>query len=389
MKIISFQVVGLLGREESFEATLHPDLNILTGRNGAGKTSILKLLWYIMSGNILLALQEVNFQRATLKTDAYECVLIRMGRMTCKVEFTPIGGEKLFFEDSRDDEGQVYDNAEDEANPRLIEQGSSVFFPTFRRIEGGFSLDISERTPARLRGFAANKPKNDVEEALLALSRKLTNGNHIFVTAISTVDIVGLLLRQFTDLSEVSNRLQQTTSQQIIERIKSFKQDEVMEKADDTVTQQRQLSNAVSVLDEISAGIVAMEKKRESIMTPITAVQTLVQKLIRHSGIKFDARLNFGDAANAVNSNALSAGEKQMLSFICYNAFYKNSVVFVDEPELSLHVDWQRQLFTILQNQKSSNQFIIATHSPFIYSKYPDKEISISSDRGDEGKLDA
>jgi predicted ATP-dependent endonuclease of OLD family len=72
-----------------------------------------------------------------------------------------------------------------------------------------------------------------------------------------------------------------------------------------------------------------------------------------------------------------------MLSFICYNAFYRESVVFIDEPELSLHVDWQRQLFTILQNQQSSNQFIIATHSPFIYSKYPDKEISLGDDRGD------
>ena len=79
-----------------------------------------------------------------------------------------------------------------------------------------------------------------------------------------------------------------------------------------------------------------------------------------------------------------------MLSFICYNAFYINSVIFIDEPELSLHVDWQRQLFSILQNQRTSNQFIVATHSPFIYSKYPDKEILLSTDRGDDaGGFDA
>ncbi len=71
-----------------------------------------------------------------------------------------------------------------------------------------------------------------------------------------------------------------------------------------------------------------------------------------------------------------------MLSFICYNAFHKNSIVFIDEPELSLHVDWQRQLYPILKSQESGNQFIFATHSPFIYGKYPDKEVMVGSDKG-------
>jgi predicted ATPase len=100
-------------------------------------------------------------------------------------------------------------------------------------------------------------------------------------------------------------------------------------------------------------------------------------------GIKIGTRLSFGDAAGAIDSDSLSAGEKQMLSFICYNAFYRNSVIFIDEPELSLHVDWQRQLFSILQRQQTSNQFIVATHSPFIYSKYPEKEFILIDDRGD------
>jgi ABC-type lipoprotein export system ATPase subunit len=387
MKILSFKVDGLLGHDVS--ASLNPDLNILTGRNGAGKTSLLKLLWYIVSGNILLALQEVIFQRATIVTDLYECTLIRLSRTTCKVEFMA-DGQTVLFEDETDPDGDVFSNAEDEANPELIKRGSSVFFPTFRRIEGGFSLDTILTPPSTAPlNLRASRGKNAVEEALVALSRKLTNGNHIFVTAISTVDIVGLLLRQYADLSEVSNKLQQATSQEIIERIKGFKQEEPRQTVDDTEAQQR-LNDAVTVLDEISSRIGAMEVNRERIMTPIATIQNLVKSLIRQSGIKFDQRLSFGDAANAVNSDALSAGEKQMLSFICYNAFYKNSVVFIDEPELSLHVDWQRQLFSILQNQGSSNQFIIATHSPFIYSKYPDKELLLSTDRGDhESELNA
>ena len=140
----------------------------------------------------------------------------------------------MVFEDIVDGEDDVVVNAEDEANPRRSGQGSSVFLPTFRRIEGGFSsiLPSDPPGPNALRALAAWE-ENDIEDALVALARKLSNGNHIFVTAISTVDIVGLLLRQFTDLSEVSNRLQQTTSQEIIQRIKSFKQDEALQPPDD------------------------------------------------------------------------------------------------------------------------------------------------------------
>ncbi len=62
----------------------------------------------------------------------------------------------------------------------------------------------------------------------------------------------------------------------------------------------------------------------------------------------------------------------------------QQALIIIDEPELSLHVDWQRQLFAILIGQEASNQFVVATHSPFIYSKYPDKEIQLDAERGDE-----
>ncbi|MER9923814.1 AAA family ATPase [Mesorhizobium sp. M0048] len=372
MKIESCEIVGLFDRENKILCNFNDDINILTGRNGAGKTTILKLVWYIVSGNILFALNDIPFQKVTVVTNEYECTVYRLGKNICKIELT-IDGVKSFYEDGTDEDDMTYSNAEDNVNPLLIPRGSSVFFPTFRRIEGGFTLDSP-------RGGASNnrlvRSRSDVEDALVALSRKLTNEPHVFVSAISTVDIVGILLRQYADLSEISNKLQQEMSQGIIETIKDFKSD----KAD-----ARQIDSANNVIDQIRLKIEEMEIDRESIMTPIAAVRTLVERLFRHTGIKIGARLSFGDAARAVNSDALSAGEKQLLSFICYNAFYKNSIIFIDEPELSLHVDWQRQLFSILENQQSSNQFIIATHSPFIYSKYPDREINVNPDRGDLG----
>ena len=66
--------------------------------------------------------------------------------------------------------------------------------------------------------------------------------------------------------------------------------------------------------------------------------------------------------------------------FLC-----KDTAIFIDEPELSLHVDWQRPslAYTLLGTRQRDNQFFVATHSPFIYTKYPDKEFMLDEDRGE------
>ena len=248
-----------------------------------------------------------------------------------------------------------------------------MFLPTFRRIEGGFTLSNTY-------GQRARKIKSSVEEALLSLSRLLTNNQHTFVTSISSVDIVDILLREYADLSQLYNDVQIETSQDIINSIKLYKRDVPgpLMSSDDR--------SAEEVLDRVQSMIESLEDSRVEIMTPIESFREVVERLFKHVGIKIDSRLSFGDAASAVSSDELSAGEKQMLSFLCYNAFHKDAVFFIDEPELSLHVDWQRQLFNILRRQNSTNQFIMATHSPFIYSKYPESELSLDGDRGDSGE---
>lgn len=369
MFIKTFEIIGLLGRESRTRLDFHRDLNIVTGKNGSGKTSILKLLWYIVSGNIYQALLEVPFKRVTLETSEYTCTVHRLTANTCRIDWTDSSGHRVF--EDEDTVGDDYDfgeitSAESQANELLEEIGSSVFLPTFRRIEGGFTLTN--------RANSTSKVRNDIEDSLVALSKRLTNQQHIFVAALSTVDVVNLLVRQYTDLSEEYNKLQQKTSHEVISKIK----------ARNNLNGPDHPESADVLLEAIRIQIEGMEDSREDIMRPLEAVRTLAMSLLRHSGIKLGRSLNFGEAAGAVNSDALSAGEKQMLSFIAYNAFYRDAVFIIDEPELSLHVDWQRQLFSVLMNQQTTNQFVIATHSPFIYSKYPDKELLIDAARGDE-----
>jgi predicted ATPase len=384
MRIESFEIEGLLGREPTIEGTLDSDLAILTGRNGAGKTSVLKVLWSIVSGNILIGLNEVVFKRARIVTSAYDCTVHRLGPRNCAVDFS-IEGETFRFEDQKDDDDFDIRDAEDFANERLMNIGSSVFFPTFRRLEGGFST-TKRRISANAQNALARqaRARNDLEEALQSLSRTLTNESHVFVSAISTSDIVNLLLRQYANLSEESSRRQARTSQEIIQTIQTIKNEPTGPES----TSER-LNTATGIIENVLSRIETMEADRKQIMAPLDEVRRLVEQLFKHTGIKIDARMKFGDAANAVDSDQLSAGEKQMLSFVCYNAFYRDSIIFIDEPELSLHPDWQRQLFAILQRQQSTNQFVVATHSPFIYAKYPDKEIGVTTDRGDTAEEEA
>lgn len=369
MKIESINVIGLFGKNEPSHYEFNSDLNIFTGKNGSGKTTLMKLAWFIMSGNILLALREIDFKVCTLKTNQYTCTVTKTAPLYCKVEIKT-ESETNIYEDDNDDPDMDYmgESAEEKAGRYLINIGSSIFFPTFRRIEGGFSLVTSPNSRVR----TALGRNSEIDDALTSLSKKLSNEEHVFVAAISTQDINSLLLRRYASFSEEVNTYQQEVSRSVIDKIKQYEKS------------QSSIKNADSLLSETRGEIEKIEEVRDTIMRPLDAVRKLVEKLFQHSGISFGRRLNFGVAAEAVNSDVLSAGEKQMLSFICYNAFHQNSVIFIDEPELSLHVDWQRQLYSILKAQNPTNQFVFATHSPFIYGKYPDKEVAISDDRGDK-----
>lgn len=70
----------------------------------------------------------------------------------------------------------------------------------------------------------------------------------------------------------------------------------------------------------------------------------------------------------------LSSGEKNLICLFAEVLLTcdSNAVVFVDEPEVSLHVDWQNQIVSSLIEicEKYDMQVIIMTHSPDIIGEY-------------------
>jgi predicted ATPase len=76
-----------------------------------------------------------------------------------------------------------------------------------------------------------------------------------------------------------------------------------------------------------------------------------------------------------IELNALSSGEKQALYIFIHTLLAEESTLIIDEPEMSLHIDWQKQLIADMKLLNSNAQFIIATHSPEIMSTLEDKYI--------------
>ena len=62
----------------------------------------------------------------------------------------------------------------------------------------------------------------------------------------------------------------------------------------------------------------------------------------------------------------LSSGEKQMLAILLTVLVEDNEnyVLFMDEPEVSLHVEWQQRLIELILSLNPNVQIILTTHSP-------------------------
>ncbi len=105
-------------------------------------------------------------------------------------------------------------------------------------------------------------------------------------------------------------------------------------------------------------------------------------RILKHVTFKQDSppshlifRLNDG---RVILPDQLSAGEKQMLNILLATLILKlkslvsdekHSVLIMDEPELSLHMRWQKALIDYIQRLNENVQIIIATHSPDILEK--------------------
>lgn len=82
-----------------------------------------------------------------------------------------------------------------------------------------------------------------------------------------------------------------------------------------------------------------------------------------------------------INPQDLSSGEKHLLILLISTMIERENecIVFWDEPEISLHIDWQHQLIRQMRLINPNMQLIIATHSPaLIYEGWEQRVLNMS-----------
>ncbi len=84
-------------------------------------------------------------------------------------------------------------------------------------------------------------------------------------------------------------------------------------------------------------------------------------------------------AGKEFDITGLSSGERQLFFRIISLKMLdiNNSIILVDEPEISLHPAWQQKIIKVYQNIGENNQVIAATHSPHVLSSVPGECVRI------------
>ena len=402
--MIQYLKVKGLNKRLDGEFQFNEDLNIFTGPNGSGKTTLLKLIWYLISGNLDRILAEIPFHFVSIETNMFSLSITYLGSgevefaLKFNVQDNASSKPLVVAFDSRSENLTSLENAIklDKIKSQVASMTrSSIFFPTFRRIEEGFSSlfrDMSTGPGAKLLSrYQATGRVQEFQDAISELSSDVSVHNHKFIISISTDDIAALLMKKYVPISKKIDELQTNVLHEIARKTKDYS---VSEKEFETQTSPKSHFE----LNDIQKKIEKVTTDRGVLLQPFSVLSDLTRNILEYRAIHVTGQvaggedtegitlsegksgITVGKAKNAISSDKLSSGEKQMLSFLCYNAFYNNTPIFIDEPELSLHIDWQRLLLPTLLDQSTGNQFFIATHSPFIFTGYQHKEIPLKSD---------
>ena len=102
-----------------------------------------------------------------------------------------------------------------------------------------------------------------------------------------------------------------------------------------------------------------------------TKFQDIIDDLFKDTGkkiVRTENEIRFSQIGETLVPYQLSSGEKQML-VILLTVLVENNlpyVLFMDEPEVSLHIEWQQRLIETILDLNPNVQIILTTHSPAV-----------------------
>lgn len=125
------------------------------------------------------------------------------------------------------------------------------------------------------------------------------------------------------------------------------------------------------IIEVLQSGQPSAAEKAQELSQNKARFHDIVDRLFadtRKTIIRTENEIRFLQMGEVLMPYQLSSGEKQMLVILLTVLVEDRQpyVLFMDEPEVSLHIDWQKQLISIITELNPNVQVILTTHSPAV-----------------------
>lgn len=419
--IDSLKIKKLWGYQD-IDLSFHNDVNILIGPNACGKTTILNLLSSILFAD-LQSILKVPFEQAEIKLNSFdgELELLITVLMTEKALEISLGQSKFAF-DKKTLFGSLatsISEPEERATDLMSNEFLNQLTAELTSLVPLVWLPINRSSPAGSKGELRNKRTTSLTTVDLHLQELLddlfryhsdlnSQLSHKYREFEYKVLSVILFSEEFDQLDIVQDSLTSDEKEQLIRvfRESGFFDEKIQKRIDnhftsiENVLEQLQDDTSVPELKPEELVVVPLigrtkemvkyaeelENNRNNIFEHLHLYEETVNSYLHSKSIKFtdsgELSIETSSSSN-LNPIFLSSGEKQILILLTEALLQADSpVVYIaDEPELSLHIDWQEKLLESLVNLGGEMQIIVATHSPDIVGRFLDKVINMRRNR--------
>lgn len=125
------------------------------------------------------------------------------------------------------------------------------------------------------------------------------------------------------------------------------------------------------IIDVLQSGEPDAAARAQAISEPKKRFQDIIDDLFTETGkkiVRTENEIRFTQVGETLFPYNLSSGEKQILAILLTVLVEDNLpyVLLMDEPEVSLHVEWQKRLIDLVMELNPNVQVILTTHSPAV-----------------------
>ena len=125
------------------------------------------------------------------------------------------------------------------------------------------------------------------------------------------------------------------------------------------------------ILEKDKNSIIKNDKLKKNLYNLSKNLNIINTTLERYTNIKLsfdnDGNIKVLKNKNNIEFKKLSSGEKRIILLFLYVVFSKEKIILIDEPEISLSLNYQSKFVDDIVRLADNKKIMMATHAPYIY----------------------